>query len=106
MPVIVSDWDGPMGDNDFAGGLREGIPNSIARLSTNLDPRNYDLSGMGPGEEDHLDVEMVSEVVVNQTVRSSVSDLSLAEFRSRLVKHFDIKFHSNEIVWPSRTHSN
>jgi len=29
----------------------ESIPNSIARLSTNLDPRNYDLSNMGPGED-------------------------------------------------------
>ena len=35
---------------DFDG-LGESIPNSIVRLSTNLDPRNYDLSNMGPGEE-------------------------------------------------------
>jgi hypothetical protein len=35
---------------DF-NGLGESIPNSIARLSTNLNPCNYDLSNMGPGED-------------------------------------------------------
>ena len=39
-----------MGHMDF-NGLRVSIPNSIARLSTNLDPHNYDLSNMGPGED-------------------------------------------------------
>ena len=44
------DHDGEMGRMDFDG-LCESIPNSIARLSTNLDPRNYDISNMGPGED-------------------------------------------------------
>jgi hypothetical protein len=35
---------------DFDG-LSESIPNAIAQLSTNLDPCNYDLSDMGPGED-------------------------------------------------------
>ena len=43
--VIVSDWDGELGRMDFDG-LRESIPNSIAQQSTNIDPRNYDLSNM------------------------------------------------------------
>ena len=47
--VLVSDWDGELGQMDFDG-LCESIPNLIARLSTNLDPRNYNLSNMGPGE--------------------------------------------------------
>jgi hypothetical protein len=37
-----SDWTGPLGDLDFEG-VREEVPHAIARLSTNLDPRNYDL---------------------------------------------------------------
>ena len=48
--VLVSNWDGELGQMDFDG-LGESIPNSIAQLSTNLDPRNYDLSNMGPGED-------------------------------------------------------
>jgi hypothetical protein len=49
---LVSDWDGDMGRMDFDG-LSESIPNSIARLSSssNLDPRNYDISNMGSGED-------------------------------------------------------
>ncbi len=30
--VPVSEWKGPLGDNDFKG-MREDIPNAIARLS-------------------------------------------------------------------------
>ena len=48
--VLVSDWDGELGQMDFDG-LREFIPNSIARLSTSVNPCNYDLSNMGPGED-------------------------------------------------------
>jgi hypothetical protein len=46
--VLVSDWDGPLGELDFKG-INNNIPNAIARLSRNLDPRNYDSSGIGPG---------------------------------------------------------
>ena len=35
--VLVSDWDGVLGQMDFDG-LRESIPNSIVQLSTNLEP--------------------------------------------------------------------
>ncbi len=27
------------------------VPNALARLSANLDPRNYDLLGVGPGSD-------------------------------------------------------
>ena len=27
------------------------VPNALARLSANLDPRNFDLSGIGPGSD-------------------------------------------------------
>jgi hypothetical protein len=39
-----------MGVLEFEG-VRDEVPNAIAKLSMNLDPRNYDLSGMGPGED-------------------------------------------------------
>ena len=36
--LAVSDWIGPLGDMDFDS-IREDVPNSISRLSRNLDPR-------------------------------------------------------------------
>jgi hypothetical protein len=50
--------EGPLGDLDVDG-VREAIPNAISCLSTNLHPRNDDLSGVGPGE-DITGEEMVS----------------------------------------------
>ena len=37
-----------MGVLDYDG-VRVDVPNALARLLTNLDPRNYDSSGLGPG---------------------------------------------------------
>ena len=48
--VPISDWSGALGDLDYDG-IPEDIPNAIARLSRNLDPRNYDSSGMGHGND-------------------------------------------------------
>ena len=39
-----------MGDMDFEG-LNDGVAHTIARLSKNLNPCNYDSSGMGPGND-------------------------------------------------------
>jgi hypothetical protein len=48
--LLVSDWDGVLGQMDI-NGLHESIPNSIVQLSSILDPHNYNLSNMGPGED-------------------------------------------------------
>ena len=96
-------------------GVRVDAPNALARLSTNLDPRNYDSSGMGPGldvvEETrnclNLDLRESEEVIAremelgNDRVRH-VRHMSLAVFRQLLVNHFAILFSQNKIVWPSR----
>jgi hypothetical protein len=37
-----------MGSLDYDG-VEVVVPNALARLSRNLDPRNYDSFGMGPG---------------------------------------------------------
>jgi len=55
--VPMSDWEGPMGDMDFEG-LDDGVAHTIARLSKNHNPRNYDSTGMGPGND------LVGEVYV------------------------------------------
>ncbi len=41
----VSNWEGLLGQMDYDR-LWESIPNVISQLSINLDPRNYDLSGI------------------------------------------------------------
>ena len=103
--VLVSNWDGDLGQMDFDG-LDESIPNSIARLSTNLDPRNYDLSNMGPGEDvvgeichgDRGEEEVIAEH--DHGVMMPVNSMSLVYFRRQLVVHFLIMFAHNLIKWP------
>ena len=46
--VAISDWTGWNGDHDYDG-LSKEIPNAVARICRNLDPRNYDSSCMGRG---------------------------------------------------------
>ena len=101
--VLVSNWDGDLGWMDFDE-LGETIPNLIARLSTNLDPRNYNLSNMGPGQnivgeiyhgdcgEDEEDMEL--------GLMAPANSMSLAFFRCQLVVHFTIMFARNLIKWP------
>jgi hypothetical protein len=99
--VPLSNWEGELGGLDFDG-LPSSIPNKIARLSANLDPRNYDESGMGPGED------VVGERNANDRgqddgivgFKTSVKDLLLPYFRRQLVDHFTIMFQLNKIKWP------
>ena len=107
MPM--SDWEGPMGDTDVEG-LNDGVAHTIARLSKNLNPRNYDSSGMGPGNDlvgevygfrDSDCEEGVDEGVETSTTTAlKISSLSLPFFRSKLVAHLSILFERNQIVWP------
>jgi hypothetical protein len=78
------------------------IPNTIAKLSANLDPCNYNESGMGQGED------VVGECNVNDRgqdngivgFETAVKDLLLPFFRCQLVDHFTIMFQLNKIKWP------
>ncbi len=47
---VVSEWEGDFGCLDYEGVPVE-VPNALARLSANLDPCNFDLSGLGPGSD-------------------------------------------------------
>jgi hypothetical protein len=49
--VPVSDWEGVMGQNDNNKDIGNHVPNSISQLHHNLNFRNYNLSGMGPGTD-------------------------------------------------------
>ena len=106
--VLVSDWDGEMGRMDFDG-LCESIPNSIARLSSNLDPRNYDISNMGPGEDVVGEIyhgdrggedEEDDDCMEHGQLMTPVNSMSLVYFRRQLVVHFSIMFARNLIKWP------
>jgi hypothetical protein len=54
-------WDGEMGLLEFDG-VKVVVLNALARLSRNLDPRNYNSSGMGPG----LDVVEETQTCINR----------------------------------------
>ena len=100
--VLVSNWDGELGQMDFDG-LRESILNSIARLSTNLDPRNYDLSNMGPGEDvvgETYHGDRGEEEEMELGLMKPVNSMSLVYFRRQLIVHFSIMFAHNLIKWP------
>jgi hypothetical protein len=106
--VLVSDWDGEMGRMDFDG-LCESIPNSIARLSSNLDPRNYDISNMGPGEDVVGEIyhgdrggedEEDEDCMEHGQLMTPVNSMSLVYFRRQLIVHFLIMFARNLIKWP------
>ena len=86
-----------MGRMDFDG-ICESIPNSIARLSSNLDPRNYDISNMGPGEDvvgeiyhgDRGGEEEEEEGYMEhgQLMTPPVNSMSLVYFRRRMFRDF------------------
>lgn len=96
--VATNIWLGDLGRHDFEG-LPDNIPNAIARISTNLEPRNYDVSGMGVGEDvtEFHPVELDLPLSGEQLDRTNmvgdvrrVRHLGLGFFRQKLVKHFDI----------------
>ncbi len=97
----MSNWEGELGGLDFDH-LPSSIPNAIARLSANLDLRNYDESGMGPGEN------VVDECKANDIGRdngivgfeTSVKNFLLPFFHRQLVDHFTIMFQLKKIKWP------
>ena len=79
---------------DFDG-LGESIPNSIAQLSTDLDPHNYDLSNMGPGEDVVGEIyhgDRGEEEEMEHGLMTPVNSMSLVYFQHQLVVHFSIKW--------------
>jgi hypothetical protein len=117
--VPVSDWEGTLGQHDDDYPLNA-VPNAVTRLHSNLNFRNFDSSGMGPGADimhtinyqevlDDLD-EYSAEIdgmdeqmnIDESTPVRTVRHLPLKYFRRKLVEHFDILFHHNQIKWTIR----
>ncbi len=96
--------DGRVGTDEF-----EELPESIRRLTTNLNPQTYDLSGMGQGtdvnknetykQDDNDDScgedNRQSASLSGESVRV-VKKLGLEYFCKNLVEHFDILWRKNE----------
>jgi len=111
---LKSNWDGEMHCLDLDG-VQVDVPNAPAHLSTNLDPHNYDSSGLGPGLDvvDEMRTLMnrdfgeseeatTQEMVIGKDCVQHVRHLSLAAFQCLLVNHVAILFSQNNIVWPKR----
>ena len=92
-------------------------------MSANLDPRNFDSSGVGSGSDVMAENRSIlrSEVAARNDSASLIDDMNikgimlngvdrvrsvrfllLNVFRQLLVNHFAILFSQNKIVWPER----
>jgi hypothetical protein len=119
---VGSEWEGDLGCLDFEG-IPVEVPNALARLSANLDPCNFDSSGVGPGSDvmaencsilrsevaalndsaSLIDDMNIMKGIMNGVDRVwSVRFLSLNVFCRLLVNHVAILFSQNKIVWPER----
>lgn len=94
----VSDWAGSMGDVDEDASLRS---------SLNA-PRNNPYDFRGPGDDELDDGDSEDEIQeVNAPIDEEdnegaiyVHKMGMADFRSRLIKHFEICFRNGKISWP------
>jgi hypothetical protein len=96
----TSPWESSLGEFES-----NELPNAVVKALSPSEVRNYDMSGMGPGK----DVETpgpgrghISNLDNSVVVRARhVHNLSLKDFRAKLIEHFDIKYGRHEIVWPT-----
>ena len=77
--TVVSEWEGDIvGCLDYEGVPVE-VPNALARLSANLDPHNFDSSGLGPESDVMAENRslMRSEVVEKSDAASCIDDRAI-----------------------------
>jgi hypothetical protein len=96
---VQSEWEGELVE---LGDDVERVHNAVQNLSSNL-------SGFATGNEDddteedlHQQETMPADSTLNDGTRI-VHLLSQKFFHQRLVKHFDILWQNNELVWPKHT---
>ena len=87
-------------------------PFALSRLHKPAQQRRYDLSGMGmgndlewneAGDERNDDIDKNSlDIEKDSTGHIIIRKLSLHLFRSKLIRHFNICFQKNELMWPNR----
>jgi hypothetical protein len=101
--MLDGKWDGALGQLSL-----NDIPRHVMPLiaTVGFDPRNYDRSGLGPGDDvDGLEPTM--ETINNIERMDNEIDgcrivwyLSLKYFREKLIEYFDIMFQRYQLVWP------
>jgi hypothetical protein len=106
---VPSEWEGRLGEFDTTREVEErGIPQAIERLQNPSILRSYDTSDQGI--RNSVQTEADSNVAQNTSNNNAttwdgvvhVRDLSLVEFRARLIEHFDILYEQHKIQWPQR----
>jgi hypothetical protein len=98
-----SDWLGEMGD--FS---QEDVPEPFRRLLNHNG--FYDASGMGAGDDatPSEEAEEEEEEVYQGTIVEEddgaivVRKMSMAQFREKLIGHFNICFQRKELAWPKQ----
>ena len=94
----TSEWEGELGNL-----APEDIPFAIRRINDPSLLREYDSSSIGVANQRKRNVP-ATRVASNSDLREgqirNVRDLSMNNFRSKLINHFEIKFRMNEIEWP------
>ena len=102
------------GSGSFSELTEEDIPVPVQRLNlyeSLLNGLNFLGLGVGNdlitnGDEDNVNVDdqhiILGGTSVNILGTNIVQELSQATFREKLIKHFDIKFESQNVVWPRR----
>ena len=115
---MLLDVDGLDGEwDDGVGSTSQGpVPFSIEKLNNPSLVRNGDLSGHGYGNDyipsegdEEMDVEDAempdADIERNDDGSISITNLSLKEFRQRLVRHFNVFFLQHKVVWPERSNN-
>ena len=94
----TSEWEGELGNL-----APEDIPFAIRRINDPSLLREYDSSSIGVANQRKRNVP-ATRVASNSDLREgqirNVRDLSMNNFQSKLINHFEIKFRMNEIEWP------
>ena len=86
----------------------ETLPFALKRLARSCGTGNFDISGMGHGNdvvptfEYDTDNPSPDDPLYDGSTSTCVKDMSFDVFRDKLVRHFNIAFHLKEIKWPRR----
>ena len=95
--VPTSTWTGAAGELNFDGiqqHIPEDLPNAVSRLATNLEPRNYDVSGMGRG----ADVDEPHPIELDIGVGVGKLSADALDGNVRLVKNLPLGFFRRKLV--------
>ena len=100
---LTEEWTGELSLFDLE--YNEVILFALRRLQSSSEMRNYDCSGMGPGNcvqhRNHVlpsttigvNINLKYEIDDNGNDKILVNDLPMNDFRDKIIDHFDILYH-------------